>query len=66
MSALGQKQTFALQKVMSALPPLADIDRYSITSPGNSHDRVIHSVDCFPRLRVVTVFVILKLIAPFA
>jgi hypothetical protein len=23
MSALGQKQTFALQKVMSALPPIA-------------------------------------------
>ena len=25
MSALGQKQTFALQKVMSALPPKADM-----------------------------------------
>ena len=25
MSALGQKQTFALQKVMSALPPKADL-----------------------------------------
>ena len=25
MSALGQKQTFALQKVMSALPPIADM-----------------------------------------
>jgi hypothetical protein len=25
MSALGQKQTCALQKVMSALPPIADI-----------------------------------------
>jgi hypothetical protein len=25
MSALGQKQTFAPQKVMSALPPEADI-----------------------------------------
>jgi hypothetical protein len=25
MSALGQKQTFALQKGMSALPPIADI-----------------------------------------
>jgi hypothetical protein len=25
MSALGQKQTFAPQKVMSALPPRADI-----------------------------------------
>jgi hypothetical protein len=27
MSALGQKQTFAMQKRMSALPPIADIDR---------------------------------------
>ena len=26
MSALGQKQTCAAQKVMSALPPKADID----------------------------------------
>jgi hypothetical protein len=25
MPALGQKRTFALQKVMSALPPIADI-----------------------------------------
>jgi hypothetical protein len=25
MSALGQKQTFALRKVMSALPPKADM-----------------------------------------
>jgi len=25
MSALGQKQTYAVQKVMSALPPKADI-----------------------------------------
>ena len=25
MSALGQKQTFAVQKVMSALPPKADM-----------------------------------------
>jgi hypothetical protein len=25
MSALGQKQTFALQQVISALPPKADI-----------------------------------------
>jgi hypothetical protein len=36
---------------------------------GNSdptHDRVIHSVDCFPRLRVMPVFVILKLMSPFA
>ena len=27
MSALGQKQTFAAQPAMSALPPIADIDR---------------------------------------
>ena len=26
MSALGQKQTCAVQKVMPALPPIADID----------------------------------------
>ena len=25
MSALGQKQTFAMQKGMSALPPIADM-----------------------------------------
>ena len=34
MSALGQKQTFALQKVMSALPPIADI-RAAIASNGD-------------------------------
>jgi hypothetical protein len=28
MSALGQKQTFAVQKGMSALPPKADIGRH--------------------------------------
>ena len=27
MSALGQKQTFAVQNGMSALPPIADIER---------------------------------------
>jgi hypothetical protein len=27
MSALGQKQTYAMQKAMSALPPIADIRR---------------------------------------
>ena len=27
MSALGQKQTFAAQNGMSALPPIADIER---------------------------------------
>jgi hypothetical protein len=30
MSALGQKQTFAVQKDMSALPPKADIRRQSV------------------------------------
>ena len=83
MSALGQKQTFAVQKGMSALPPKADmcgalgyvrfgpradIDPYSIIWPGNSdptHGRVIHSVDCFPRLRMMSVFIILKLMSPF-
>ena len=35
MSALGQKRTFALQKVMSALPPKADIvcDKVRIMKP---------------------------------
>jgi hypothetical protein len=28
MSALGQKQTFAVQKTMSALPPKATLDAY--------------------------------------
>ena len=32
MSALGQKQTFAVQNVMSALPPKADIDCHPTTS----------------------------------
>jgi hypothetical protein len=31
MSALGQKQTFAPQNVMSALPPKADIDGWPDT-----------------------------------
>jgi hypothetical protein len=30
MSALGQKQTFAVQKGMSALPPIADFDDLSL------------------------------------
>jgi hypothetical protein len=30
MSALGQKQTFAPQKVMSALPRKADIERLGV------------------------------------
>jgi hypothetical protein len=30
MSALGQKQTFAVQKGMSALPPKADIQRIGL------------------------------------
>ena len=47
MSALGQKQTFAVQKGMSALPPIADICsatghvRFTIknaeSSPASSH-----------------------------
>jgi len=32
MSALGQKQTFAVQNGMSALPPKADIDCYALVS----------------------------------
>jgi hypothetical protein len=30
MSALGQKQTYAPQKAMSALPPKADIERVKL------------------------------------
>jgi hypothetical protein len=33
MSALGQKQTFAPQKVMSALPPKATLDAYIFECP---------------------------------
>ena len=33
-NTIGQKQTFALQKVMSALPPIADI-RAAIASNGD-------------------------------
>ena len=32
MSALGQKQTFAVQNGMSALPPIADINSHATTS----------------------------------
>jgi hypothetical protein len=35
MSALGQKQTFAMQNGMSALPPKADINRFR---DGNSQE----------------------------
>jgi len=35
MSALGQKQTFAAQKAMSALPPKADI-RLAVTEQVHS------------------------------
>ena len=31
MSALGQKQTCAVQNAMSALPPKADIDRRHVS-----------------------------------
>jgi hypothetical protein len=36
MSALGQKQTSAHVRVMSALPPKADIDRVSCRPRGTS------------------------------
>jgi hypothetical protein len=38
MSALGQKQTYAVQKVMPALPPKADIARVSA--------RLVRQIDC--------------------
>jgi hypothetical protein len=43
-----------------------DIDHYFVGNSDPTHDRVIHSVDCFPRLSVMPVFVILKLMSPFA
>jgi hypothetical protein len=42
MSALGQKQTFAPQKVMSALPPKADISRH------DRHVRFVPKADIMP------------------
>jgi hypothetical protein len=43
MSALAQKQTFALQKVMSALPPEADIlkieEKFGCPRPSVSETR---------------------------
>src|SRR5262249_62356003 len=39
MSALGQKRTFAPQKVMSALPPKADIRRYDLNVGNGSKSR---------------------------
>jgi hypothetical protein len=34
MSALGQKQTYAVQKAMSALPPIATAEADIATAPG--------------------------------
>ena len=47
MSALGQKRTFAVQDVMSALPPIADICSYTSPRPlsansGQRQSRVAH------------------------
>ena len=39
MSALGQKQTFALQKGMSALPPKADISTKGPPSATNAQNK---------------------------
>ena len=43
MSALGHKQTFAAQKVMSALPPKADI------CSALAHVRQVPIADILPR-----------------
>jgi hypothetical protein len=48
MSALGQKQTCAAQKVMSALPPKADIpsgERLSTKKRPAEPIRIIHQPD---------------------
>jgi hypothetical protein len=37
MSALGQKRTLEQARVMSALPPKADIRRHAITCPLSTH-----------------------------
>jgi hypothetical protein len=45
MSALGQKQTFAPQKAMSALPPKADILECSYYSGAGAARRLIEGVE---------------------
>ena len=46
MSALGQKRTYAVQKVMSALPPESDIkcDRWGCPLRAKSGHRTYHSI----------------------
>ena len=39
MSALGQKQTFAVQKGMSALPPIATLIAHFGVSAGHEADK---------------------------
>jgi hypothetical protein len=68
MSALPPKTDMCGALAHVCYGPKADVD-HSIISPGNSdptHGRVIHSVDCLPRLRMMSVFIILKLTSPFA
>jgi hypothetical protein len=48
MSALGQKQTFAVQKRMSALPPIADIPG------GNQHVRFVPIADIAPAYSITS------------
>jgi len=52
MSALGQKQTFALQNGVSALPPKADIhERRHV--PANGEKRTPPELYCDPSQRAV-------------
>jgi hypothetical protein len=61
MSALGHKRTFASQKVMSALPPKADMcgttmdvrygpeaeaTRFHIVVPESGHSALIENITC--------------------
>ena len=47
MSALGHKQTFAVRKGMSALPPKADIPR------GDQHVRFVPKADAEPSIKEI-------------
>jgi hypothetical protein len=66
MSALPPKADIPGSDQHVRFVPIADIDHYFIGNSDPTHARVIHSVDCFPRLSVMPVFVILKLMSPFA
>jgi hypothetical protein len=53
MSALGQKQTFALQKVMSALPPKATSDAFCFGPKADIISEVADLLSYYPTLNRV-------------